>query len=122
MTPEEIEFRRKMLLDSLEGEDPITLRLAEAVPEDKLDWKPAPEKAFSAAELIKHTAGAGMFFVSCVDGTEPEAHDVDLTSKAALLDFLGACQRQFRARVTEYTTEELGKEIEAFEMKMPKIS
>jgi uncharacterized damage-inducible protein DinB len=60
-------------LDFVEGR---LLSLAEAIPEDKYNWRPA-EGVRSVSELFVHFANANYFFVSLMGGQFPEGFDRD---------------------------------------------
>ena len=109
MSPEEIEFRRKMLLSLMNEEAPLLAKVANAVPADRLHWKPDVEKAMTFSELICHAAGAALFFDKLAKGEEPSVQAAPkIRSISDLLGFVGLTQEVFAESVTTLSTEELG--------------
>ena len=118
----EAEIRRKILLEQLTGEDAITLKVLAAIPGDKLNWKPVPEKAMSAGELGLHLASAVDFFMDVVSGREPgnDKPPAPETSDA-LLVAVKAKQASFRSFVVEMTAAACATEVDFFGQKLAAI-
>jgi uncharacterized damage-inducible protein DinB len=62
MTPEQAAFLLPVFLNTLRKEYPTTLRVLQAVPADKGDYRPAPDSR-SALELSWHLASADIWFL-----------------------------------------------------------
>ena len=65
MQPEQALFLRDNAIRTLKSEQPVTLRLIEAIPLDKGDYRP-DAAAKSALELARHIAGAEHLFIDSV--------------------------------------------------------
>lgn len=116
MTPDEAARRRDELLQAVQAEDQLMLKVAEAIPEDRIAWRPEAEKARQANALAMHAAAVGTFFTQVVEGTadmsaEPPPPPTD---KATLLAAIRGVQQQFQARVAAYSPEHLAAETEFF--------
>lgn len=116
MTPDEAASKRDELLQAVQAEDQLLLKVAEAIPAEQIAWKPDVEKTWQANALAMHAAAVGTFFTQVVDGTvdmsaEPPAPPEE---KTALLDAIRGAQQQFQARVAEYTPEQLAAKTEFF--------
>lgn len=90
--------------------------LAEAIPEEKYGWRPAPGVR-SVGEVFGHIAG-GNYFLTSLAGTATPADvpkDVEqLTRKAEILAWLDKSFAHVRASVEAATPEQLAKEIDFF--------
>ena len=91
MTHEQASFWLGTYMDTLKSESGITRRVLEAVPHDRLDYRPDPF-AKTANELARHIAGADNRFVEAVTQgrfdtawTVPET----VTTPAELADWYG---------------------------------
>jgi hypothetical protein len=62
MTPEQAKFLLSVFLPTIRREFPTTLRVIQAVPADKGDYRPAPNSR-SALELAWHLASADIWFL-----------------------------------------------------------
>src|SRR6202044_2209834 len=62
MTPEQAAFLLSVFLPTIRKEFPTTLRVLQAVPADKGDYRPAPN-SYSALELAWHLASADIWFL-----------------------------------------------------------
>ena len=62
MTPEQAKFLLSVFLPAIRKEFPTTLRVLQAVPADKGDYRPAPNSR-SALELAWHLASADIWFL-----------------------------------------------------------
>jgi uncharacterized damage-inducible protein DinB len=70
MTPDQATFLLKEIyLPQLHNEHPLTRKIIEAIPADKLDYKPDP-KAKAAMELASHIVATETFFMSAVANGE----------------------------------------------------
>ncbi len=108
MTPDEIEFTRKQLLERVAGEDQLCLKVIEALPADRIDWNPGHEKCMTAGGLAAHMVGAGEFFLGMAEGDPPpDAPPAPPTTKDELVASVTAVQERFRTRLAEMTTEQL---------------
>ena len=116
MTPEIADALRNILLEELELEDALLLKIAEAIPEDQMTWKPEAAKAWGANELAHHCAAAAHFFLSVFDGTAgaPSAQLPAPTEKIALLESIRTTQAHFRNRVAQATPEQLAAPCDFF--------
>ena len=113
MTPEQIEFGRQQLLKKCEGEDALTIKAIEALPEDKFDWKPDQEKCWKAGDLAMHSVGAAMFFLPLARGEAPPTEaPPGPANKAELLAGAKAVQAQFRNELAEMSVEQLSRQID----------
>ncbi len=113
MTPEQINYRRQLLLDKCKGEDALTLKAMEALPADKFGWKPDHEKCWPAGELAMHSVGAANFFLALAKGeTPPSEAPPGPSDKAGMLAAAGAIQAQYRSEIAEMSTEQLGTELD----------
>jgi len=65
MQPDQAKFLLETFLPSLRNEHAITKRVIEAMPADKLDYRP-DENGKSALELSSHIAGAEILFLRAV--------------------------------------------------------
>jgi uncharacterized damage-inducible protein DinB len=64
MTPEQATFLLKEIyLPQIRNEHPLTRKIIEAVPADKIDYKPDP-KSKTAMELASHIASSEIFFIT----------------------------------------------------------
>ena len=71
MTPEQVEFLRQRLLRTCANEHSLTMVTINALPDDKVTWKPDHEKCWTAGALAVHSVTAASFFVSQVTGKHP---------------------------------------------------
>lgn len=124
MTPEEAARQRETLLASIEMEDALTLKVAGAIPIDKVTWKPDAGKSWRTNDLTMHIAGAGLFFTSVVDGTwEPGAEAPPAPeTKEALLEGIRQAQAGFQSRLSAYTPQQLAGETEFFGNLHPNVT
>jgi uncharacterized damage-inducible protein DinB len=115
MSPEEIELRRKILLDLMSEEAPLLARVANAIPDDKLRWKPDTAKAMTACELVYHASAATGFFLELARGEEPSIPPMPkFRTTGELLAMVGVTQETYVNAIAQMTTEELGTERSFF--------
>lgn len=79
------------------------------IPEDKLDWKPAPE-ANSALEVMYHTARAVAHLTSLIDGSTP-AELNPLGTKDDAKDAVRSAVETYVAKIASLTPEQLGSTV-----------
>ena len=65
MSPQEARTIADFVIADLANEVPVTMRVIEAVPADKLDYTPDP-KSMNALALIRHLAVVDPWFVNCI--------------------------------------------------------
>jgi uncharacterized damage-inducible protein DinB len=89
--------------------------LAEAVPEDKYNWKPA-EGVRSVGEVYLHAGGANYFLLSFLGGKMPEGMSPDYEkSGAKKSDIIKGLKESFefaRNFISSMKEEDLDKEVE----------
>lgn len=108
MTPDEAQTRRRWLLDSLAAEDEHMRRIAAAIPDDRLDWRPPGDKLRPLGALAIHAARGGRWFMRMVDGLPPpEQAPAQPADKAELLTMIEAEQAHFREHLGAYPVETL---------------
>jgi uncharacterized damage-inducible protein DinB len=76
-TPRQAEQLRDFLLTCLKEEVSLTKKLIEAIPPDRLDWKPNP-KGRSARELATHLCGSRLWFSSGLSKKDFAAAEVSV--------------------------------------------
>lgn len=72
---------KELLLDTLNKEVPIFVRVLEALPEDKLDWKPE-EKSRTAKEMIQTFVGEAWMYNEVAQGK-----DIDMSQQSEMAPF-----------------------------------
>jgi uncharacterized damage-inducible protein DinB len=80
----------KVLLDSWNDIGRKLIAMAEDMPEEKYDFKPAPAQRTFAEQLL-HAAGANYFFINPAKDLKPPEGDpkrADYKTKAAVVDFV----------------------------------
>ncbi len=124
ITPDRAERRRGDLLEQIQNEDQLLLKLVRALPEDKLTWKPDAPKCWQANDLALHAAAVGNWFTTVVDGAvEPGKEPPPApTDKTELLTAIEHSQNQFQQRVAEFSPEELAGTTEFFGNTFPNIT
>lgn len=92
-----------------------TILLAEAIPAESYDWRPA-EGVRSVAELFKHVASSYYWFGVQLGAEKPaDLPEWDeLESKQEILDALAASMDFARTTVSGLTPEDLDQEIDFF--------
>ncbi len=115
LQPEQATFLLQAALPALKNEQKVTLKMMEALPVDKGDYRPDPV-AMSALELAWHIASAESFFMDGVasaefhpsGGARPDS--VRTTADVAAW-YAAAFQTQFD-RLTQLTGEQAAKVVD----------
>ena len=108
LAPPEAALRCRILLEALVEEDATMLRVAAAIPEDRMKWKPDAEPCRTAEALAIHAARGGRWFLRMVDGRPPPDEGPSMPAdKTELLARIRGEQEHFRARVAAYPAEKL---------------
>ncbi|HLX42210.1 MAG TPA: DinB family protein [Bryobacteraceae bacterium] len=101
MTPDQATFLMKeVFLTQIHQEHPLTRKIIEAIPADKLDYKPDP-KSKSAMELAKHIAATEMFFMGAVANGEFNRADAAIPETVTTPAQLAAWFDESYAKATE---------------------
>ena len=92
--------------------------LAEAIPAEKYDWRPA-EGVRSVKEVLTHMAGASYFMASLMgtpvpEGIDPRNLDKTADSKEKAIETLKAAIEHFRKAVNSMEEDAFNEEIEFF--------
>ena len=90
-TPTSYDMKAQAALDLQQLQQKFT-SLAQAIPQEKYNWRPDPESR-SIAEMFLHTAGAGFGFPKMLDVAAPadfpgKGFDKTTTDKAKIIDWL----------------------------------
>ena len=89
--------------------------LAEAIPEDKYDWRPS-EGVRSVGEVYLHAGGANYFLLSFLGGKMPEGFSPDyeksMTKKSDIIKMLKDSFAFARDFISTMKEEDLDKEVE----------
>jgi len=110
LSPQEAALRRRILIESMEEEDATLLRVAAAIPEERMDWKPDAEPCRTAGALAIHAARGGRWFLRMVDGLPPPEDAPPMpVDKTELLAMIGGEQEHFRSGVAAYAAETLAE-------------
>ena len=118
-------------LDELEVEAGRTQKVLEAVPADKLDWRPASDKAMTLGQLALHVAGSPSFAVMMISDdsfdmgargeafkTPADKEEILAAWQQSLADMTAAIKSMDEARAMSLWTVKMGdQEI----MSMPRI-
>ena len=93
--------------------------LLEAVPEDKLDWRPA-EGVRSIREAMVHVAAANYFFGSMLgaqipEGVDPRGMEANVTGKEAIGDAIEASFEHASQVVTGLSDDQLTSKAQWFD-------
>lgn len=96
-------------------EDRVT-QLAEAIPADKYDWRPA-EGVRSVAESLTHLAAANYFVLMTAghtppDGVDPMTLEANVTEKDAVIAAVKASYTYAREGVQAISKKRLGDKVE----------
>jgi uncharacterized damage-inducible protein DinB len=96
-------------------------QLAEAIPEDKYNWRPA-EGVRSPGEVFMHVAGANLglptfWGVKAPEGFDFRTYEKSLTRKADIQKALAASFVRVKAALAAATDDDLNKPAEFFGMK-----
>ncbi|MCA8959203.1 MAG: DinB family protein [Planctomycetes bacterium] len=121
MTPEFALGLRDSYCQQLEQEQKTFLNVVKAMPDDKLDFKPE-SRLMGFAELARHTAGTGAFFVNLIQEGEtamnddPKAAPPPATSATALAAELEPLLKSTLGAFREATPEQLTRMSDFFGM------
>jgi DinB family protein len=90
-TPTSYDMKAQAALDLQQLQQKFT-SLAQAIPQEKFNWRPDPESR-SIAEMFLHTAGAGFGFpkmiaVAAPEGFDGKGFDKTTTDKAKIIEWL----------------------------------
>jgi uncharacterized damage-inducible protein DinB len=126
MTPDQATFLLKeVYLPQIHNEHPLTRKIIEAIPADKLDYKPDP-KAKTAMELAKHIAGSEMFFMGAVANGEFNRADAAIpetvTTPAQLSAWFDESYAKATAKLAAVSPEALVKVINFAIFSFPAIA
>lgn len=113
MTEAETEFLRGRLLAKCAEEHRLSRVAVEALPDDKLDWRPDAEKAWTAGALAEHMVTAGSFFVAQVTGKHSQGDPPPpATTKAELLRRITASEEAYTSFLREQPASKLGADLD----------
>ena len=105
------------VLRALEDSETKLISLAEAMPDDKLGYRPA-EGVRSAAEVFMHVAGANYFISTFIGAKTPEgfsqAYEKSATEKAKVVEELKKSFGHLKAAIGKLTDADLIKPIKLF--------
>jgi uncharacterized damage-inducible protein DinB len=120
MTADQAKAIAEVMGQQIQQEWMTTVKVLEAVPEDKKDWKPAPDSR-SAWDLAVHICRSDVWFLNGVltgsfgqGPQEPPAGDVK-----GLVDWYKAEMPKHLARVLAMDAAKLAAVVDFFGMKMP---
>ncbi len=90
-TPTSYDMKAQTVLDLQQMQQKF-VSLAQAIPQEKYNWRPDPESR-SIAEMFLHTAGAGFGFPKMLDVTPPadftgKGFDKTTTDKVKIIEWL----------------------------------
>lgn len=89
------------------------LKLLDAVPEDKLSWRPA-EGVRSVGEVFSHIVEGNYFLLSYVGNKMPEDMKKELKTKADISNALKKSYKVVKEVVPKLTEEDLTKPVDFF--------
>jgi uncharacterized damage-inducible protein DinB len=93
------------------------MQLAEAMPGDKYNWTPA-EGVRSVGEVYVHAAEANYYMLSLVKGEKFDMNSAESKAdKKTALSLMEKSFKDLKESASQFTDEDLNKEIEAFGMK-----
>ena len=109
-------YRGDLLRDVADIETKVT-SLAEAIPADKLGWRPS-EGVRSVSEVMMHIAGANYFFPTLFGGKVPPGVDManleKIADKAKLMETLKGSFAQLRGMIENTPDDKLDDAIKMF--------
>jgi uncharacterized damage-inducible protein DinB len=110
-------FRAEFLAD-LEYVEKKLLRLADAIPQEKLSWRPA-EGVRSVAELFLHIAGGHygiprMIGVKTPEGFDPKGFDKTTGEKAKIVEHIKGAFEHVRQAALKSSDADLDKTVKAW--------
>lgn len=121
-TPKEADLLRRVLAEDLAGEYQILLRIVDAVPAAKLNWKPTKTKSMAFGYMAGHAGGAGRFFTTMIDGGQPAEPNYEFKSKPALAKAIKGYAAEFQKKLAGYSPKRLAEEIDFFGQKHAAIT
>lgn len=121
-TPKEADLLRRTLAAELAGEYKSLLKVIDAVPTDKLGWKPTKEKSMAFGFMAGHAGGAGRFFTTMIDGGQPAEPSYEFKSKKALAKAVAGFEAEFQVKLAGYTPKQLATEIDFYGQKQQAIT
>jgi uncharacterized damage-inducible protein DinB len=108
---------RAAFLADLEGLQKKYVSLAEAIPEEKYDWRPAPGVR-SIGEVLLHVATANFMLGRMVGLTPPEGIDPKMektvTGKAKIVPLVRDSFQHFHSGVAKMPEADMAKEVKVF--------
>jgi uncharacterized damage-inducible protein DinB len=109
-------YRGDLLRDVADIETKVR-SLAEAIPADKLGWRPS-EGVRSVSEVMMHIAGANYFFPTLFGGKVPAGVDManleKITDKTKLMETLQGSFEQMRTMIQNTPDDKLDDTIKMF--------
>ena len=121
MSPEKASELRDYMVQCMEVEQKTFLSVVQAMPDDKLSYKPE-ERLQDFANLALHVAGSADFFVGLIESgqVDPAAGPGDppplLESTAALTEQIAETFKNTLERYRAFTPDQLAREIDFFGM------
>ena len=123
MKKRDAEALRDHLLETLPEEDAMLLRVIEAIPEDKLQWKPDAPKTRTAAEMALHSATAAVYFMNVVAGKRMDkGMPAQPADRAGLVAAIRKIQKSYLKKLKSMDREELAAKVEFMGEKQPAIT
>ncbi len=112
ITPEQVTFLLHSILPSLENEHRITLKVLQAVPADKADYRPDPN-SMSAFDLAWHIAASETRFLRSIPAGEFFTGPIEkVKTMAEVLDFYSENFQRDLAGLKAATPEQLAKTMD----------
>jgi uncharacterized damage-inducible protein DinB len=122
MTPDQAELLRQRLLQRCEDEHRLTMVAIDALPADKIDWKPEHEKCWTAGALAEHAMTASSFFVCQVTGKHPaEGPPPPAATKEEVVARATAAADAFMETLRTMPVEKLGEDLDFGGQSFPAI-
>ncbi len=122
MTPDEAEFLRRRLLEKCAEEHRLTMVAIDALPADKLDWKPDGEKCWTAGALAEHAVTASAFFLQQVSGHHPPGDPPEAAArKEEVLERVTAASVAFMETLGSMPAEKLAADLDFGGQSFPAI-
>jgi uncharacterized damage-inducible protein DinB len=111
-TPPSYDMKPQSLLD-LEAMNKKYIQLAEAIPQDKYTWRPAPD-ARSVAEVFLHVTGERYFILGLGVATPPAGfngkdYEKSTTDKAKIIDELNKSWDYTKAQINSMSNADFAK-------------
>lgn len=111
-TPPSYDLKPQSLLD-LEGVNKKIVQLAEAIPQDKYTWRPAPD-ARSVAEVFLHVSGERYFILGLGGAPKPEGfngkeYEKSTTDKTKIIDELNKSWDYTKTQINSMSNADFAK-------------